>query len=212
VRVLLVEENKVDALAIQRELAGRFELRVAGSLGDALTMLGQASWRPELVLANLKLPDSDGLTTLLRLQHAAAGIPVLLSTGALTDTLRRQLDALEAAAQHERQNGAGMLRQAAFAPQGAYQHSAIYRLDQMAEVDRIARQAADSAVSRTIDQLLDRLGLEDEEGLRMAIRLARGWEAAKLRFISAVATGLGSALLLAIGAGLVAMLRQGGSK
>jgi hypothetical protein len=82
----------------------------------------------------------------------------------------------------------------------------------MAEVDRIARQAADSAVSRTIDQLLDRLGLEDEEGLRMAIRLARGWEAAKLRFLSAVATGLGSALLLAIGAGLVAMLRQSGSK
>jgi CheY-like chemotaxis protein len=211
VRVLLVEENTVDALAIQRELAGRFELRVAGSLGDALTMLSQASWRPELVLANLKLPDSDGLTTLLRLQHAASGIPVLLSTGALTDTLRRQLDALEAAAQHDRPNGPGMLRQA-FAQHGVYQHSAIYRLDQMAEIDRIARQAADSAVSRTIDQLLDRLGLEDEEGLRMAIRLARGWEAAKLRFISAVATGLGSALLLAIGAGLVAMLRQGGSK
>ncbi|MFO1071370.1 MAG: hypothetical protein U1E17_01410 [Geminicoccaceae bacterium] len=34
-------------------------------------------------------------------------------------------------------------------------------------------------MSRAIDQLLDRLGLKDDDGLRMAIRLARGWEAAK---------------------------------
>ncbi len=46
----------------------------------------------------------------------------------------------------------------------------------------------------------------------MAIRLARGWEAAKSRFVSAVTTGLASALLLAIGAGIVAVLRHGGSK
>jgi hypothetical protein len=67
-------------------------------------------------------------------------------------------------------------------------------------------------VSRAIDELLDRLGLSDEEGLRMAIRLARGWEAAKMRFISTVTTGLASAFLLAIGAGIVAMVRHGGSK
>jgi hypothetical protein len=46
----------------------------------------------------------------------------------------------------------------------------------------------------------------------MAIRLARGWEAAKLRFFSAVATGIGSAFLLALGAGLVAMLRENAGK
>ena len=46
----------------------------------------------------------------------------------------------------------------------------------------------------------------------MAIRLARGWEAAKIRFVSALTTGLASAFLLAIGAGIVAMLRQGGPK
>jgi hypothetical protein len=53
----------------------------------------------------------------------------------------------------------------------------------------VTRQAADAAVSRAIDELLDRLGLSDEEGLRMAIRLARGWEAAKIRFVSAVTPG-----------------------
>lgn len=210
-RVLLVEDNAVDALAIQRELGSRFELRVVGSLGDALTLLGQASWRPEVVLTALKLPDADGLAILHTLQGAAPGVPVLLSTGAVKETLRRQLDALSAASQLDPQAACGSLRQA-FMHHGAHQSLAAYRIEMIAEIDRITRQAADSAVSRAIDQLLERLGLKDDEGLRMAIRLARGWEAAKMRFVSAVTTGLASALLLALAAGIVAMLRHGGPK
>ena len=87
-----------------------------------------------------------------------------------------------------------------------------YRIETIAEIDRVTREAADTAVSHAIDELLERLGLSDEEGLRMAIRLARGWEAAKARFVSTVTTGLASALLLALGAGIVAMMRHSGSK
>ena len=47
------------------------------------------------------------------------------------------------------------------------------------------------------------VGLGDEEGLRMAIRLARRWEAAKIRFVSAVTTGLASAFLLISSAGMM---------
>ena len=72
----------------------------------------------------------------------------------------------------------------------------------------MAREAADAAVTRAVD----RLDLDDEEGLKMAVRLARGWEAAKLCFFSAIATGLGTALLVALGAGLVTMLRQNAAK
>jgi len=46
----------------------------------------------------------------------------------------------------------------------------------------------------------------------MAVRLARGWDAAKARFTAAIAAGLGSALLLAVGAGVVAIVRNQGSK
>jgi hypothetical protein len=67
---------------------------------------------------------------------------------------------------------------------------------------------AETAVTRAIDNLVDRLGLADQEGVRMAIRFARGWDAAKARFVSALTTGIASAVLLAIGAGLVAILRQ----
>lgn len=209
-RVLLVEDNAVEAVALQRELAGRFEVRVAGSLADALTLLGQASWRPDVVLADLGLPDSDGLATLHALQGAGPGVPVLAITGAAPDALRRQLEALGSALGPDRQPVFGAARQQACAPTPL--SLTAYRIEMIAEIDRISRQAADAAVSRAIDQLLDRLGLEDEEGLRMAIRLARGWEAAKIRFVSAVTTGLASAVLLAIAAGVVAMLRQNGPK
>ena len=211
VRVLLVEDNTVDAIALQRELAGRFEVKVAGCLSDALTLLGQASWRPDVVLTNLDLPDSKGLSTLHALQAAAGAAPVLVSTGVVIETLRRQLETLDAATGGDCQ-AARLAARHGFGPSGVHPSLAAYRVELVAEIDRLSRQAADAAVSRAIDQLLDRLGLKDDEGLRMAIRLARGWEAAKLRFVSAVTTGIASALLLALGAGLVAMLRQGGSK
>jgi DNA-binding NarL/FixJ family response regulator len=211
VRVLLVGDHTVELLAIQRELAGRFELRVAHTLAEALDALGQPGWRPDAVLTELDLPDSEGLATLHTLQCAAPGIPVLVSTGAVTDTLRRQLDALGVVAQQDQQGGFGTVRHA-FPQLGASPSLVAHRIEIIAEIDRVTRQAADAAVARAIDQLLDRLGLGDEEGLRMAIRLARGWEAAKIRFISAVTTGVASAFLLAVGAGIVAMLRHGSSK
>jgi CheY-like chemotaxis protein len=211
VRVLLVGDHTVELLAIQRELAGRFELRVARTLAEALDVLGQPGWHPDAVLTELDLPDSEGLATLHTLQRAVPGIPVLVSTGAVTDTLRRQLDALGVVAQQDRQGGFGAVRHA-FPQQGAALSLVAYRIEMIAEIDRVTRQAADAAVARAIDQLLDRLGLDDEEGLRMAVRLARGWEAAKIRFISAVTTGIASAFLLAVGAGIVAMLKHGSSK
>lgn len=210
-RVLLVDDDTIDAGAMQRELAGRMELRVAGSLGGAVTLLRQASWRPDVVLTDLVLPDAEGMAVLHGLQAAAPGMPVLVSTGSLTETLLRQLEALSLQSRDDRQPSFSTLRPALL------QHSAIptlaaHRVEMSAEIERVTRHTADAAVTRAIDQLLDRLGVEDEEGLRMAIRLARGWEAAKSRFMSAMTTGIASALLLALGAGIVAMLRHGSSK
>lgn len=208
-RVLVIEHNTVDALAVQRELGGRFELRVAASLGEAMGVLAKSSWTPDVLLANPTLPDSEGLPTLRALQDAAGGKPIVVSTGAVTESVRLQLEILSGG--HERL-GALPASRGAFLAHGGAQSLLAYRLETIAEIDRVTRQAADAAVSRAIDELLDRLGLGDEEGLRMAIRLARGWEAAKIRFVSAVTTGLASAFLLAVGAGIVAMMRHGTSK
>ena len=59
-RVLLVEDDPAEAMAMQRELAGRFEVRSVGTLAEALHVLGQGGWRPDVVLANASLPIRKG--------------------------------------------------------------------------------------------------------------------------------------------------------
>lgn len=232
-RVLLLEDGSIEALAMQRELAGRHDVRVAATLAEALAVLAGVAgggWRPDVVVADLSPADPDGLRVLEALQDAAGSVPVVVSTGGVTAALRRQVDALGAAAapspapyDHGGEAAAGLgLLKAVLGhqhhqhpwPHGALgpQHQHQLRAEIMAEVDRAARLAADAAVARAVGQLTERLGLEDDEGLRTAIRLARGWEAAKGRFLSAVATGIGSAFLLALGAGLVALLRENTGK
>jgi CheY-like chemotaxis protein len=211
-RVLVVEVDTVEALAIQRELGGRFELRIAGTLAETLNVLAKTAWRPDVILANPDLPDSEGLATMRAIQDAAAGTPIIVSTGEVTEGVRRQLEALGGMGRPERLLGATFATRAGFLQHSGTPSLMAHRIETIAEIDRVTRQAADAAVSRAIDELLDRLGLGDEEGLRMAVRLARGWEAAKIRFVAAVTTGLASAFLLAIGAGIVAMVRHGGSK
>jgi CheY-like chemotaxis protein len=208
-RVLVIEDNTVEALAIQRELGARFDLRLAATLAEALSVLTKSAWHPDVILANPTLPDSEGLATLRALQDSAGGIPIVVTTGAVTEGVRRQLDALIGTAAADHRLGGPLATRGGFLQHANAQSLMAYRIETIAEVDRVTRQAADAAVSRAIDELLERLGLGDEEGLRMAIRLARGWEAAKIRFVSAVTTGLASAFLLALGAGIVAMMRQG---
>ena len=80
------------------------------------------------------------------------------------------------------------------------------------EIDAAAAKAAEKAVEVAIDRLLLRLDLHDEEAVRMAIRLARAWETVKARFMIAVTNGLTAAVLIAIGAGIVALIKNGTPK
>lgn len=212
VRLLLLEDNTIEALALQRELAGRYEVRVAPTLGEALGTFAHPGWRPDVIVTDLNLPDSEGVRTLETLQTVAADTPIIVSAGGLSETLRRQLSALGATHLHDKDSGVSLLKAVLQQHQLLQQTVAAHRAELKAEIDRVAREVAEAAVTRAVDRLIDRLGLDDEEGLRMAIRLARGWEAAKLKFFSAIATGLGGAILLALGAGLVAMLREDGPR
>lgn len=208
-RVLLVEGDESDAQAIRRALGERYEIRVVGTLAEALAVLAGRGWRPEVIIADMSLPDSRGASTVEALQATARGAPVIVSSGAITDTLRRQVDALGAVRVQDKAEGYVVLR-ALLQQQATFQHSlAAGRAEIMAEIDKVARRAAEIAVSQAMGRLLERLGLEDEEGVRMAVRLARGWDTAKSRFFGTLVTGVASAALLALGAGLAAMLKNG---
>lgn len=208
-RVLLVEGDESDALAIRRALGQRYDIRVVGTLAEALAVLGGRGWRPEVVIADMALPDSHGAATVEALQATARGAPVIVSSGAVTDTLRRQVDALGAVRVQDKPEGYVVLR-ALLQQQATFQHSlATSRAELLAEIDKVARRAAEIAVSQAMGRLLERLGFHDDEGVRMAVRLARGWDAAKSHFLGAMVTGVASAALLALAVGLVAMIKSG---
>jgi len=82
-RILIVEDNPADADLIQEMLpsAGplNFQVESAVRLSGALTRL--ESKGIDLVLMDLGLPDSQGLSTFHSLRQAAPGIPVIVLSG-----------------------------------------------------------------------------------------------------------------------------------
>jgi DNA-binding NarL/FixJ family response regulator len=209
VRVLLIEDDEVDALAIRRALGDRHEIRTAATLAAAVRLLRGPGWRPEVVIADLNLPDSEGPATIEALQDAAEATPVIVSTGLVTETLRRHVDALGAVRLHDKHDGYALLRAVVHQQETIQRSVAAARAELLAEIDKVARRAADAAVAQTMPRLLHRLGLEDEEGVRMAVRLARAWETAKVRFVGTIAAGIASAVLLALAAGIAALVKGG---
>ena len=211
-RLLVCDVDAVKAMALERALGSRFDLRLVATLADAERELRRPEWRPDVVVASTELPDGNGGATLERLGLVAGPIPILLSTGTSVETLRKQIESVVGAARTDRDDALTVLRTVIQQQQLVHQTIAANKSQILAEIDRIATGAAEAAVSRAVEKLVARLGLEDSEGVRLAVRLARAWEAAKAKFVSALATGIASAFLLALGAGFVALLRGGNSK
>lgn len=195
-RVLILESMPRLAQILPRELGERFELRSCGSLAEAMLLLGRHGWRVDAVIAELALPDGDGSAVIDALERLAPGVPLL---PALADVaqLRRQLEALIATARDDERP----LPRTLFG-------RAEGRLEILAEIDVVARRAAEQAVSQAVERLIARLGLDDEDGLRDAVKLARTYENARVRFWSAITSGLASGFLVAMGVGLLAIARS----
>lgn len=210
-RVLLLEDDVAEALAIEAALGHRHDIRTVATATDATRQLRLGDWRPEVLVTDLGLPDAEGELVLELLREAAPDLPVIIGSSASVHLLARQLGMLAEETAGE-DSGPGVPPEPITALAGTA-GSTVFPLGRvMIEIDRVAARAADAAVSRAVDELMVRLGLDDHEGVRLAVRLARGWEAAKAKFLSALATGIASALLLALGAGIIAMLRSAPSK
>lgn len=83
IKVLLVEDNRGDARLLQEALAeagrGRFQLVQVERLGDALQLLHEEGF--DVILLDLRLPDSEGLDTIVRTRQQAQGVPIVVLTG-----------------------------------------------------------------------------------------------------------------------------------
>jgi PAS domain S-box-containing protein len=99
VRVLLVEDNPGDARLIQEYLAVspllRCDLTLAPRLAAAIEALSEGGI--DVVLLDLTLPDSRGLSTVEQVLAAAPGIPVIVLTG--LDNVEFAIQALRIGAQ-----------------------------------------------------------------------------------------------------------------
>lgn len=211
-RVLVCDVDAVNALALERALGPRYDLRSVVTLEAAERELQRLDWRPDLVVTTFELPDGPGIATLERLRARAGLAPIIVSTGVPIESLRKQIESLAMAPRGDREDTLDVLRTVIQQQQLVHQTIAASRTQLVAELERIATAAAEAAVSRAVERLMARLGLDDAEGVRLAVRLARAWEAAKAKFVAALATGVASAFLLALGAGFVALLKSGSSK
>jgi two-component system, cell cycle response regulator len=92
ISVLVVEDNPADLLLIQEMLAevstALFHLETAVRLADGMARLRQKG--ADVVLLDLMLPDSDGLSTLRRIRECAPEVPVVVLTGVIADELAAQ--------------------------------------------------------------------------------------------------------------------------
>jgi PAS domain S-box-containing protein len=98
-KILIVEDNEMDALLLQDTLkeAGspRLELTVAGNISKAILQLTEN--RFDIVLSDLSLPDCHGLETFNQLYAHAPETPIILLTGFENESLG--LEAVRAGAQ-----------------------------------------------------------------------------------------------------------------
>ena len=97
-RVLLVEDNKLDARCVQGMLAmsnGRFTLEHEDTLAGGIDRLKAEPFH--VVLLDLTLSDSSGLTTFTTLLENADRTPVIVLTG--NDDARVAVEAVRGGAQ-----------------------------------------------------------------------------------------------------------------
>src|SRR5256885_16124851 len=93
VKVLLVEDNPVDARLIQESLAeasdDSFDLELADTLAAGLQRLGSGGF--DAMLLDLALPDSFGAETFMRAKARAMGVAIIILTGLNDDSLALKL-------------------------------------------------------------------------------------------------------------------------
>lgn len=76
--ILLIEDNETDAILVQSDLQQAMGDQISvvhtDRLDSALRLIQQQSF--DLILSDLTLPDSDGISTINKLRESAASIPI----------------------------------------------------------------------------------------------------------------------------------------
>lgn len=77
-RVLFIEDEPALRLSYERAFATRYDVSCAATGAEALRLL--ESTRPEVLVLDLRLPDTDGVDLLRRMRSVRPGIPVIITS------------------------------------------------------------------------------------------------------------------------------------
>lgn len=77
-RVLFVEDESELRNTYGRYFASRYEMAFAATGAEALPQV--AAFRPDVVVLDLRLPDTDGIDLLRRIRAARPDVPVVITT------------------------------------------------------------------------------------------------------------------------------------
>ncbi len=89
-RVLFIEDESALRLSYERAFAQRYVSAYAATGADALRLLPEH--RPDVVVLDLRLPDTDGIELLRKLRVLRPGLPVIITSAYMS--LEPQLEVL----------------------------------------------------------------------------------------------------------------------
>ena len=95
-RILIVDDHQLFRVALQELLSAQGLTTETGSGEDDILAL-VASFEPDLVLLDLRMPGQDGLAVLRQIHHSRPDLPVVMLTG--SEEERDLFDCLRAGAQ-----------------------------------------------------------------------------------------------------------------
>jgi len=77
-RVLFVEDEPALRKSYERFFAARYELAFAGTGAEGLRRLGE--FEPDVLVLDLRLPDTDGIALLQTIRRSHPTLPVVVTT------------------------------------------------------------------------------------------------------------------------------------
>ena len=77
-RILFVEDEPALRISYERFFRPRYVMAFASSGAEALARLAEES--PDVVVLDMRLPDTDGVELLRRIREARPAVPVIITT------------------------------------------------------------------------------------------------------------------------------------
>jgi DNA-binding response OmpR family regulator len=77
-RILFIEDEAGLRSAYERAWGGRYEMAFAGTGAEALAQL--ASFEPDVIVLDMRLPDTDGIDLLRQIRSDHPDLPVVITT------------------------------------------------------------------------------------------------------------------------------------